>query len=140
MKMMGGHSLLLIALGEGYLLVDRVGDAAVVAEQGLRLARAHGERSYEARALLLLADTALHSDPPVTGRVVEQATRALALANELELRPLAAHCHLTLGRASTHEGNTEGATRHLGMAAALFREMHMGPWLSEAEADLQRLR
>ena len=39
MKMLGGHSLLLIGLGEGYRLADRVGDAAGVAEQGLRLAR-----------------------------------------------------------------------------------------------------
>jgi transcriptional regulator with AAA-type ATPase domain/tetratricopeptide (TPR) repeat protein len=136
MKMMGGHSLLLIGLGEGYLLADRVGDSAGVAEQGLRLARDHGERAYEARALRLLADIALRSDPPATERVVEQATRALALADKLELRPLAAHCHLTLGRVST----AEGARRHLGTAAALFREMNMGLWLSEAEASLQRLR
>lgn len=140
MKMMGAHSLLLIGLAEGYLLGDRVGDAAVVAEQGLRLAREHGERGHEARALLVLADIALRSDPPVTERVVEQATRALALADELELRPLAAHCHLTLGRVSIHEGNAESAKRHLGTAAALFREMNMGPGLSETEADLQRLR
>jgi hypothetical protein len=89
---------------------------------------------------LLLADIALHSDPPATERVVEPATRALALADELELRPLAAHCHLTLGRASRHAGKAEDATHHLGTAAALFREMSMGLWLSEAETDLQQLR
>lgn len=140
MRMMGGHSLLLIGLGEGYRLADRVGDASGVAEHGLRLARDHGERAYEARALRLLADLALRLDPPASERAVEQATRALALADELELRPLAAHCHLTLGQASTHEGKAESAKRHLGSAASLFREMHMGLWLSEAEADLQRLR
>jgi tetratricopeptide (TPR) repeat protein len=140
MKMMGGHSLLLIALGEGYRLADRVGDAAGVAEQGLRLARDHGERAYEARALRLLADLALRSDPPASERAVEQATRALALAEELELRPLAAHCHLTLGQIGAHEGKAESAKRHLGSAAALFREMNMRLWLSEAETDLQRLR
>jgi len=139
MRMMGGHSLLLIGLGEGYRLADRVGDAAGVAEQGLRLARDHGERAYEARALRLLADVALRSDPCATERAVEQATRALALADELELRPLAAHCHLTLGRVSTHAENPEAAKRHLGRAAALFREMNMGLWLSETEAELQRL-
>ena len=139
MKMMGGHSLLLIGLGEGYLLAERVADAAVVAEQGLGLAREHGERGYEARALRLLADIALRSDPLLTECVVEQATRALALADELELRPLAAHCHLMLGRVSCREGKTESAERHLGRAAALYREMNMALWLSEAEANLQRL-
>jgi tetratricopeptide (TPR) repeat protein len=139
MKMMGGHSLLLIGLGEGYRLADRVADAAGVAEQGLRLARDHGERAYEARALRLLADLALHSDPPAPQRAVEQATRALALAVELELRPLTAHCHLTIGQVGTLDGRTESAERHLRTAAALFREMNMTLWLSEAEADLQRL-
>jgi len=140
MKMMGGHSLLLIGLGEGYRLADRVGDAADVAEQGLRLARDHGERAYEARALRLLADVAPRSSPPAIERAVEQATRALALAEELELRPLAAHCHLTLGRISTHAGKADSVRRHLGSAAALFREMNMALWLSETDADLQRLR
>jgi tetratricopeptide (TPR) repeat protein len=133
MKMMGGHSLLLIGLGEGYLLVDRVADAAIAAEQALRLAHEHSERGYEARALWLLAGIALRSDARATERVVEHTTRALALADELELRPLAAHCYLTLGRVSRDE-------LYLGRAAALFREMNMALWLSEAEADLQRLR
>jgi DNA-binding NtrC family response regulator/tetratricopeptide (TPR) repeat protein len=139
MKMMGGHSLLLIGLGEGYLVVDRVADAATVAEQALALAREHGERGYEARALWLRADIALRSDPLVTERVMEHATRALALADELELRPLAAHCHLMIGRVSSREGKRDSAERSLGAAAALFREMNMALWLSEAEADLQRL-
>jgi hypothetical protein len=111
----------------------------MVAEQALRLAREHGERGYEARVLWLMADIALRSDPPLTERVVEQATRALALADELELRPLAAHCHLTLGRVRRQEGKREGAEQQLRHAAALFREMNMAPWLSEAEADLQHL-
>jgi hypothetical protein len=140
MNMLGGHSLLLIGLGEGYLVVDRAADAATVAEQALALAREHGERGYEARALWLLADIALRSDPPATERVMEHATRALALADELEMRPLAAHCHLMIGRVSSRQGKRDGADRHLGAAAALFREMNMAPWLSEVEVDLQRLR
>jgi hypothetical protein len=139
MKMLGGHSLLLIGLGEGYLVVDRVADAATVAEQALALAREHGERGYEARALWLRADIALRSDPPVAERVMEHATRALALADELELRPLAAHCHFMIGRVSSREGKRDSAERSLGAAAALFREMNMALWLSEAEADHQQL-
>lgn len=139
MKMMGAHSLLLISLGEGYLLADRVDDAAVAAEQALRLAREHVERGNEARALLLLADLALRSNPPDTVRAAEQAATALALAEDLELRPLTAHCHLTLGRADRLAGQKESAARHLTTAAALFREMGMQPWLTEAERERQEL-
>jgi DNA-binding NtrC family response regulator/tetratricopeptide (TPR) repeat protein len=136
MKMMGGHSLLLVSLGEGYLLDDRVADAAMVAEQALRLAREHGELGYEARVLWLFAEIALRSDPPLTESALEQATRARVLADELELRPLAAHCHLTLGRICRHEGKSEDAEPHLRRAATLFWEMDMARWLSQAEADI----
>ncbi|HKA61203.1 MAG TPA: sigma 54-interacting transcriptional regulator [Methylomirabilota bacterium] len=139
MKMMGAHSLLLISLGEGYLLADRVDDAAVAAEQALRLAREHVERGNEARALLLLADIALRSDPPDTERAREQAATALARAEDLELRPVTALCHLTLGRADRLAGQKESAARHLSTAAALFRDMGMQPWLIEAERELQQL-
>ncbi|HEU4439950.1 MAG TPA: AAA family ATPase, partial [Methylomirabilota bacterium] len=139
MKMMGGHSLLLVSLGEGYLLADRVGDAADAAERALRLAREHVERGHEARALLLLADVALRADPPDPARAGEHAAAALALAEELELRPVAAHCHLTLGRAGRLAGRSDSARRHLDTAAALFREMEMLPALADAESELQRL-
>ena len=139
MKMMGSHALLLVSLGEGYLLADRIDDAAAAAEQALRLAREHVERGHEARALLLLADTALRSHPPDPARAREQAAQALALAEPLELRPVAAHCHLTLGRAGRIAGQKESADRHLTTAAALFGEMGMQPWLAEAESELRQL-
>ena len=139
MKMMGAHSLLLVSLGEGYLRADRVADAAVVAEEALRLAREHVERGHEARALLLLADTALRADAPDTEGAREQGAQALAMAEQLELRPVLAHCHLTLGRADHLAGRTESARGHLTTAAALFRDMGIKPWLAEAEREIERL-
>jgi tetratricopeptide (TPR) repeat protein len=140
MKMMGAHSLLLVSLGEGYLLADRVGDAATAAEQALHLAREHVERGHEARALLLLADVALRADAPATDRATALAAQALAQADQMELRPLAAHCHLTLGKASRLAGRRESAERHLTTAADLFRDMEMDLGRSEAGSELERLR
>jgi hypothetical protein len=85
-----------------------------------------------------MADVAFRADPTDTARAGEHAAAAMALAEELELRPLAAHCHLTLGRAGRLAGQTDSARRHISTAAALFREMDMARWLAEAESELQR--
>ena len=62
--------------------------------------------------------------------------QALALANELGMRPLAAHCHRGLGALNRQLGNQEGARRHLTAAHDLYREMGMELWLDRATAEL----
>ena len=60
--------------------------------------------------------------------------QALALAEELGMRPLVAHGHLGLGRLGRRAGQHELAERHWTMAGAMFREMGMSHWLEKAEA------
>ena len=60
---------------------------------------------------------------------------ALALASELGMRPLVAHCHLGLGRLHRGAGKQAQATEHLGAASAMFREMSMSWWVAETERD-----
>jgi len=52
------------------------------------------------------------------------------------LRPLAARCHLSLGGLFQKVGQRERAREHLAIAIPLFREMGMGFWLAQAEAEL----
>ena len=59
---------------------------------------------------------------------------ALALADELGMRPLVAHCHLDLGKLFRNAGRPEHAREHLMMAAALYREMGMRVWHDQADA------
>ena len=64
--------------------------------------------------------------------------QALALAEELGLRPLVAHCHLGLGRLYERTGKREEAQEHLTAATTMYREMDMRFWLEQAEAELRQ--
>ena len=62
--------------------------------------------------------------------------QALALAEELGMRPLQAHCHLGLGTLYAAIGQREQARTVLSTAIALYRDMDMTFWLPQAEAAL----
>jgi Flp pilus assembly protein TadD len=65
--------------------------------------------------------------------------QALALANELGMRPLKAHCHLGLGTLYTKIGRQEQARAELSAAIELYRAMEMTFWLTRAEAALMQV-
>jgi hypothetical protein len=62
--------------------------------------------------------------------------QALALADELGMRPLMAHFHRGLGRLSLKLGMAEQAHSELSAAIALYRAMEMRFWVPQAEAAL----
>jgi hypothetical protein len=59
--------------------------------------------------------------------------QATALAAELGMRPLAAHCHLGLGKLYRRTGNGAKAQEHLTTATAMYREMDMGFYVAQAD-------
>ena len=61
---------------------------------------------------------------------------ALALAEELGMRPLVAHCHLGLGALYAKLGQPAQAHPALSAAIALYRAMEITFWLPQAEAAL----
>jgi Flp pilus assembly protein TadD len=62
--------------------------------------------------------------------------QALALAEELGMRPLQAHCHLGLGTLYHQMGCVEQARLALSTALDLYRAMDMTFWLPQTEAAL----
>ena len=66
--------------------------------------------------------------------------QALALAEELGMRPLLAHCHLGLGTLYAKIGQREQARAELSTAIDLYRAMEMTFWLPQAEAALGRVK
>jgi tetratricopeptide (TPR) repeat protein len=129
------HSPSVERLGEAYLLADQVENARACAERALTLARGRGERGYEAWALRLLGEIASHRARPDVATAAAHYGAALALASELEMRPLVAHCHRGLGRLYRHAGDGARGREHLTTATVLYREMGMGLWLEKAEAE-----
>ncbi len=124
-------------LAEAHLLGSRPHDAREAAEEGLQLARRHGERGNEAQALRVHGECAASGARPDMTTARESFEQALALAEELQMRPLAAHCHLGLGKLYRCTDRREQAHEHLATAAAMYREMGMTYWLEKAEAEMR---
>ena len=135
MLRLGRLSLITTHLGEARLMA---GDAAGAAEAGrlaLELAHTHGERGnvvYAERLLGAAAAAGPASDPT---RAREHLGRALALAGELAMRPLAARCHLALGRVAARFGDAAAAAKHLAEARDAFHAMRMTLWVERAAGD-----
>ncbi len=123
------HPLLLAYLGEAHLRAGRRDDAVAVARRALDLAYRQKERGNEAWVLRLLGDIAAHAEPSHPGSAEGPYRQAIARANELGMRPLAAHCHLGLGRLYRNAGDHARGQEHLTTAARLYREMDIGFWL-----------
>jgi DNA-binding NtrC family response regulator/tetratricopeptide (TPR) repeat protein len=139
MKRMAGHSLLLARLGEAYLLAGRVGDADEAAHQALEMSREKKERGALAYALRLLGATAARRDPPSRDAALAAYREATALAEELRMRPLLAHCHLGLARLEHRAGRTAEARPHLAAALEAFRDLDMPFWLDRSQAEFGSL-
>ncbi len=115
-------------------------DAAVEhVQRAVSLARQTKEKSNEAYVLRVVGEIAAHKDPPGFGEAEDHYHQALALAEELGMRPLIAQCHLGLGRMYRRIDNLEQAKRHLTTATSMMRDMQMGLWLEQAEAEIKEL-
>ncbi len=103
------------------------------------LAQGRGERGFEAYALRLVGEIISRCDPPDFEQAESHYRQAMALADDLEMRPLVAHCRLGLGRLYRRTGDSSRASEHLTAAATMYREMDMRFWLERAEAELRGL-
>jgi tetratricopeptide (TPR) repeat protein len=124
-------------LGEACVRAGRLEEALVHAQRALPVAGEGRERGNEAWALRLLGEIAARRDPPEVETAEEHYRLALALAEELGMRPLRARGHLGLGQLYRRAGQPENARAHLHTAATMFREMDMRFWLEQAEAEIR---
>ncbi len=96
-------------------------------------------RGYSGR-LGTVGPVASHHDRPEVAPAEAHYGAAMALAPELAMRPLIAHCHLGLGKLYRRTGKREEAREHLTTATTMYREMNMRFWLGPAEAELAEVR
>jgi tetratricopeptide (TPR) repeat protein len=131
-----GHARWVAYLSEAYLLTGHVEKATSLAQSALAFARDLKAQGNEAYALRLLGEILVHQDP-LEAEAAEAAYRqALALAEELGMRPLLAHCHLGLGTLYAKLGRLTQARATLSTAIEFFHTMEMTFWLPRAEAML----
>jgi class 3 adenylate cyclase/tetratricopeptide (TPR) repeat protein len=123
-------------LSEAYLLDGRLAEARTWAGSALQVSREHKECGNQAYALRLLGAIAAHHNSSEAEHAEAHYQQALALAEELGMRPLQAHCHHGLGTLYGQIGRVEQARAELSTAIDLYRAMEMTFWLPQAEAAL----
>jgi hypothetical protein len=127
-----GYVLWGAEVGGTLVLAGRHDDGIALAEDVIALAQRMTAVASEAWALQLLGDAmAAKGDGGWGARAAGSYRDALALADELSVRPLAAHCHAGLARLSRKTGTRADTEKHFAMATAMYREMGMTYWLQK---------
>jgi tetratricopeptide (TPR) repeat protein len=138
-EMVAHQVLCRLPLGEAQLLAGRLEEAHALAERALALARERQERGNQAYALRLLGEIAARRESPASDQAEAYYRQALALADELGMRPLLAHCHLGLGKLYATIGRRAEARNELSTATELYHTMAMTFWLPQAEVALAQV-
>jgi transcriptional regulator with AAA-type ATPase domain/tetratricopeptide (TPR) repeat protein len=126
MRRTAGQSKALSVLGRVHLLGGAIGEAHNAGLQALAFAREHGERGNEAYALHLMGEVQSRRDAPGDSAAAESSYRsALAVTQDLGMRPLAAYCRLGLGMLLERAGSRADAEGHMSAADGMAREMDM---------------
>jgi tetratricopeptide (TPR) repeat protein len=134
-----GMALIMRLQSDVYLRAGRRDEARASAQRGLEICRRLKRRGSEAETLHVLGEIAATAAPLDADAAEAHYREALALAEELGMRPLVAHCHLGLGRLYRRTGQPEQAQEHLSTATTMYREMDMRFWLEQGEAEIGAL-
>jgi tetratricopeptide (TPR) repeat protein len=134
-RILYGHAMVLTQLAEAQL-TSSPDKAEGTATRALEVARQHGERGNEAWAVYLLGQVAALRPPSRDEETMTQTTRAMALAAELQMRPLIAHCHRSLATLYRRANHAEEAGSHLAAATQMYLAMDMPFWCERATAEL----
>lgn len=122
------------SLARACLLLGRCDEAKRLGERALDFCSS--QPGFEAHVLHLLGDVAAHPDQFDAERGETHYRQALALAERRGMRPLAAHCHLGLGKVYLRMGARKQVQEHVATTTTMYRDMGMTHWLEQAEAEL----
>ncbi|MBI2527537.1 MAG: AAA family ATPase [Candidatus Rokubacteria bacterium] len=133
-----GHGVRLLAHGEALLMGGEVAEAAALGAQALQFLEGIRARGFAAWALRLRGMIAASGHPPGVGEAEDLFRQALERAEQLGMRPLAAHCHLGLGRLYVKTAQRDRAHAQVLAAIQLFGALGMASWVRHGERELAR--
>ena len=119
-------------------MAGRLDEARTRAVQAVDLASQYQQRGDEARARGSLAKHR-PARPPRGPAAARHYRQALALAEELGMRPLQAHCHRGLGTLYASKGSRNRRVPRSLPLSTLYRSMDMRFWLPQAETALAQM-
>lgn len=120
-------------VGEAYLLADHADEAAGIAARALEHSTQRKEHGTRAWAFWLLGRIASSRALPDVAIAFEHYRRALALAGERDMRPLAAHCNLGMGELLASTGRQGHARDAFAQAGRLYEGMGMSYWTERVQ-------
>jgi tetratricopeptide (TPR) repeat protein len=126
-------------LGEAYLRAGNIDQALRWGRQALEFSCLHQQRGAQAWALRLLGDITAAQEPLESGRAEDDYRQALALAEELGMRPLQAHCHRGLGMLYARKGQLHPARVTLSSAMDLYHALDMTLDKAQVEVVLAQI-
>jgi len=135
MGIVGHRSWSYYAVSRACLLLGRVDEARQLGSRSVESSQR--QPGFRAHALHLLGDLAAYPDQFDAESGVAHYQQALALAQSHGMRPLVAHCHLGLGKLYRRAGQLKHARENLATATTMYREMAMGFFLEQGEADVR---
>jgi tetratricopeptide (TPR) repeat protein len=129
----------LVSLGEAYLNSKRREEALACAARALAFSHEHGQRGNEAHVERFLGHMASEHDRISLTEAETHYRDALAIAEDLGMRPLVADCHLGFGKLYSRVEQHEEARKHLTIATTMYREMGMMHRLDQADRARREL-
>ena len=135
---LGAHQASVSSSGRKRPLLAALEEARSLAERALELAQA--TKNVATRRMPCASSARLpRGTIPGVAQAEAYYQQALALAEELGMRPLQAHCHRGLGMLYTKTGQQEQARAALSTAMEMYRTMEMTFWLPQVEAALAQV-
>ena len=110
---------------------------STVLQRQVRLSLRTHDQQIPGNKGMTATPTAAQSEPPENVRAAAHYQQALA--EELSMRPLQAHCHRGLGTLYATSGQREQAYIALSTASEMYRGMEMTLWLPQTETALAQV-
>jgi tetratricopeptide (TPR) repeat protein len=117
-----------VMLGETYVELNAVNDAHQLATAALLKCDTSGDLPSKVWTLRLFGLIALTGRQISGGNAAEWFQRGIDLAQQLELRPVRAHCHLGLAQALRQAGRAEESAGQFAVALSEYQAMDMAHW------------